>query len=128
LGVFALSDDDPAPMCDAALRAARTAFAALEERNTRLSTAEPIRFGLALHVGDVVYGNIGTADRLDFTVVGPAVNRAAPIAELCKTLGRRVLVSEDVARQATAPLQPIGRYELRGLDDSVELFTLPGVN
>jgi len=126
LGIFALDGEDPTPICDAALRAARTALATFEERTARTPDAEPIRFGLALHAGDVVYGNIGTADRLDFTVVGPAVNRAARIGELCKTLDRRVLVSGDVARHATLPLEPIGRHPLRGLDDPIDLFTLSG--
>lgn len=124
LGVFALTDDDPAPMCAAALRAARAAQAAFRERNRHTPATEALHFGLALHVGDVVYGNIGTADRLDFTVVGPAVNRAARIGELCKTLAHPVLVSGNVARHTTVPLRPVGRHALRGLDDSIDLFTL----
>jgi adenylate cyclase len=126
LGIFALDGDDPRPMCDAALRAAEAALGTFDDRAVRLPGAEPLRVVLALHVGDVVYGNIGTADRLDFTVVGPAVNRAARIAELCKTLDRPLLVSGDVARHATAPLRSLGPHALRGFDDSMELFTRAG--
>lgn len=125
LGVFALMDDDPRPMCAAALRAAVAAQAAFDARNRRVPAEDALRFGLALHAGDVVYGNIGTPDRLDFTVIGPAVNRAARIAELCKALDHRVLVSADVAQHAGATLRPLGRHPLRGLDDTIDLFTLP---
>jgi adenylate cyclase len=83
---------------------------------------------LGLHVGDVFYGNIGSRDRLDFTVVGPAVNEVARIAAMCRSAERSVLVSTAFAA-ATAPserscLVSVGRYALRGIEQPQELFTV----
>ncbi|WP_050931645.1 adenylate/guanylate cyclase domain-containing protein [Aestuariivita boseongensis] len=84
-------------------------------------------FTSALHAGEVLYGNIGAPERLDFTVIGPAVNIAARMLEMCKALDRRILVSEAVARPAleTYPrLLSLGQYGLRGVRGRQELFTL----
>ena len=63
-------------------------------------------------MGEVIFGNIGAPDRLDFTVIGPAVNRVVRIEEMCRKLHCNLLVSSEVARQAHAPLVSIGRHEL----------------
>ena len=84
-------------------------------------------FSLALHLGDVMYGNIGAEDRLDFTVVGPAVNMAARIQDLCRPLERDVIISAAMAKSAVRERQRIvsmGRYVLRGVPEPQELFTL----
>jgi adenylate cyclase len=81
---------------------------------------------IALHEGDVTYGNVGTADRLDFTVIGPAVNEATRLEGLCKELGRHLLVSDAVLRAAPAlrpRLRSLGRHRLRGVREPREVFT-----
>jgi adenylate cyclase len=83
---------------------------------------------LGLHIGEVFYGNIGSQDRLDFTVVGPAVNEVSRISALCRSVERDVLVSSAFfAAAATAErecLVSVGRYALRGVNRPQELFTL----
>ncbi len=81
---------------------------------------------LALHIGEVLYGNVGAADRLDFTVIGPAVNEAARIEALCEPLGARVLVSAELAAAAgcRGRLRPLGRHALRGVREEREIFAL----
>ncbi|MBV9964088.1 MAG: adenylate/guanylate cyclase domain-containing protein, partial [Alphaproteobacteria bacterium] len=83
---------------------------------------------LGLHVGAVFYGNIGSDERLDFTVVGPAVNEVARIAAMCRSTERNVLLSqafaESMARLERGRLVSVGRYALRGVERPQELFTL----
>jgi adenylate cyclase len=83
---------------------------------------------LGLHVGEVFYGNIGSKDRLDFTVVGPAVNEVSRIAAMCRSAERNVLLSAAFAEAAAAAerarLVSVGRYALRGVERPQELFTL----
>ena len=80
--------------------------------------------GIALHKGEVTYGNVGAAERLDFTVIGPAANEVARLGELCRELRQEVLVSQDVADYLNGRLQSLGRHCLRGLKESHELFTV----
>ena len=75
-------------------------------------------------MGDVVYGNIGGRNRLDFTVIGPAVNQAARIEAMCRTLDRTVLVSQQIAEVAKTELTPLGFHALRGVREPQELFGL----
>ena len=83
---------------------------------------------VGIHIGDVFYGNIGSKDRLDFTVVGEAVNETSRISSMCSSVGRDVLFSSDF--RAALPdedkpkLVSIGRYALRGVRRAQELFTL----
>ena len=83
---------------------------------------------LGLHIGEVFYGNIGSVDRLDFTVVGPAVNEASRIASMCRSVDRPVLVSSAFAMALPAPdcqtLVSVGCYALRGVGHAEELFTI----
>jgi adenylate cyclase len=84
-------------------------------------------FSLAIHVGEVLYGNIGSTERLDFTVIGPAVNAAARIKELCGTLGQDIVVSRDVASPVLSSrpeLVSLGHHDLRGIPEPLELFRL----
>ncbi|WP_096326798.1 adenylate/guanylate cyclase domain-containing protein [Nannocystis exedens] len=81
----------------------------------------------ALHVGDVFYGDIGGADRLDFTVIGPAVNEAARISAMCRPLGRDVLVSQAFAAALSGlqrRLSPMGSHTLRGIAQLQALFAV----
>jgi adenylate cyclase len=113
--------------CNSAIEAARDALQRMVEVNAVLAEAgrEPLRFGLSLHLGDVTYGNIGAASRLDFTVIGPATNEAARMDTLTKELGIGVLVSEDFERFVPGTLVSVGRHRLRGVALEREIFTLP---
>jgi adenylate cyclase len=129
LATFDLTEKDPAAVCKDALAAAlelRTSFAAFSR--TRVEAAKPtLGFGLALHVGEVSYGNIGTDDRLDFTIVGRAVNEASRIQDYCRPLKRDLLISRAFQRlvdRSPFRLESIGDYELRGVSSAQELFTL----
>jgi adenylate cyclase len=92
----------------------------------RVTVDEPsVRFGLALHVGEVMFGNIGASARLDFTVIGPAVNYAARLEKLCASLNRQIVVSSTLA--ALLPerdVVPLGRHTLKDLDDAQPIYGL----
>jgi adenylate cyclase len=107
----------PATVCGEALAASGEAFAALDALNGERATAgePPLAFGVSLHLGEVAYGNIGGATRLDFTCIGPAVNLASRIEGLTGRLGKRLLVSDAFARATTTPLRPVGTFELKGV-------------
>jgi adenylate cyclase len=77
---------------------------------------------IALHRGPVFFGNIGAADRLDFTVTGPAVNLAARVEPLAKETGRRLLMTEAVAELIGEPLDRLGSFAFRGLAEPVAVF------
>jgi adenylate cyclase len=106
------------------LQAAVEAAARMETMNvTRRSRSLPeMQAGLSLHVGDVVFGNIGAADRLDFTVIGPAVNLASRIEELCRDLDEPILVSAPFAAAAGHGLESIGSHAFKGVAAAHELF------
>ncbi|HVE85684.1 MAG TPA: adenylate/guanylate cyclase domain-containing protein [Myxococcales bacterium] len=108
----------PAERCAAALDAASEAFAALESVNAaRRGAGDPaIAFGLALHLGEVSYGNIGGASRMDFTCIGPAVNLAARLETVASKLGRPLVVSEAFATTSGRPMELLGHFELKGVD------------
>src|SRR5215472_951546 len=82
----------------------------------------PVRMFVALHYGTVIYGNIGAAERLDFTVIGPAVNLVSRIEAMAKSLDLPVVVSQAFARLYGRNLRSVGHHELRGLGGSHELF------
>ncbi|HEY8015798.1 MAG TPA: adenylate/guanylate cyclase domain-containing protein [Dongiaceae bacterium] len=115
--------------CAAAIAAAtgaRERVAALNER--RSAESLPVtEIYLGLHIGEVFFGNVGSPNRLDFTVVGPAVNEASRIAAMCRSVDQPLLLSAAFAAalgNAGPPLASVGRYALRGLRHSQELFTL----
>ncbi len=118
---------EPAARCAAALRAARKVRGEIAERNReRREAGEPeINFGLALHLGEVSYGNIGAPDRLDFTVIGPAVNHATRLEKLASELGRHLVTSASFAAAAGEPLESLGFHPLRGVSEPQELFAPP---
>ncbi len=90
----------------------------------RRSAQPPIEFGLGLHLGTVTHANVGSPDRLSFNVVGPAVNMTARIQELTKETGVPLLMSAEFARRVRRKLRSVGRYDLRGIGKSQEVFTL----
>jgi adenylate cyclase len=125
LAMFAAAEGACRQALDAADDAARR-VAALNERRAQQGLPAT-RFYLGLHVGEVFYGNIGSVDRLDFTVVGPAVNEASRIAAMCRSLDQQVLLSSAFAAAAGASrvrLVSVGRYALRGVQRPQELYTL----
>ncbi|CAD0186373.1 Adenylate cyclase 1 [Ruegeria sp. THAF57] len=114
-------------------RAALKAVPMLQDRigtlnEERSAAGLPVaNFTLALHAGEILYGNIGSESRLDFTVIGPAVNQTARIAGMHRSLGQRILISDDVAQAAmpcSQDLISVGRYMLRGVAEPKELFTV----
>jgi adenylate cyclase len=129
-GVLAIFPaDERSRACAAALdaaRAAREAVAALNAR--RLEKGLPAtEMYLGLHIGEVFYGNIGSKERLDFTVVGPAVNEVSRIAAMCRSVDQPILVSSDFAASVAddrRAFASVGRFALRGVGKPQELFTL----
>lgn len=116
-----------AEACEAALRAiaaARAGMAHLDGQREGQGLP-PLPFGVALHLGEILWGNIGAADRLDFTAIGPAVNLVSRLEGLCRPLGHSVLISGAVAAETTTPLLSLGRHELRGIAAPCDVFTLP---
>ena len=114
--------------CNSALSAAIAAREGIVELNKRRAAeGKPVTdMYLGLHVGNVFYGNVGSRERLDFTVVGPAVNEASRIAAMCRSVDQPVLMSTAFAEVGNTRrrLASVGRYALRGVSHSQELFTL----
>jgi adenylate cyclase len=106
-------------------------LAAAEEARARLAAHAPepgttaIAFGIGLHLGEVIYGNVGVPERLQFTLVGGAVNEVARIEDLTKTLDRPLIVSDAFAAAVARPWQSLGAQSLRGIKRPVEVFA-PG--
>jgi adenylate cyclase len=99
----------------------------LNEKNGETGRA-PLNYGTGVHVGDVMYGNIGSRTRLDFTVIGPAVNMASRLETLTKQLGRTVQLSRAFADlvESDFDLERVGEYPVRGFNDPIELFAYHG--
>jgi adenylate cyclase len=129
LAIFTAEDRKLA--CNAALAAAVAARQGIVElKKRRAAEDKPLTdMYLGLHVGKVFYGNVGSRERLDFTVLGPAVNEASRIAAMCRSVDQPVLVSAAFADVADLKLRlvSVGRYALRGVSHPQELFTIdPG--
>jgi adenylate cyclase len=126
LAIFPVAGS-PRVACDAALRAvsaARAGMARLDKEREQQGLP-PLPFGVALHLGEVFWGNIGAADRLDFTAIGPAVNLVSRLEGLCRPLEKTVLVSGALAAQTDMPLIALGTHSLRGIASPCAVFTLP---
>lgn len=123
LAIFPLSEPKACANLLHAVTEARQAMIALNARNDGTGRA-PLNYGIGVHVGDVMYGNIGSSTRLDFTVIGPAVNMASRLEALTKQLGKKVLLSRDFAGlvEREFELEHVGKYEVRGFSDPIELF------
>ena len=127
LAIFPVVGDAPRGACDAALRtvaAARAGMAHLDAQR-RAQGLPPLPFGVALHLGEILWGNIGAADRLDFTAIGPAVNLVSRLEGLCRPLERAVLISGALAAETEAPLLSLGSHALRGITAPCAVFTVP---
>jgi adenylate cyclase len=125
LAIFPVEDDAVAAGRNA-LGAVRVAKVAVNKENERRAAASKpsIRYGLALHVGDVMYGNIGGDARLDFTVIGPAVNLTSRIESMCKNLDRSPLLSAEFARQSGVEAEYLGEFELKGVAEKQLIYGL----
>lgn len=127
-GVLAIFHQEPdgsaADACSRALAAATAGLAALVERNGK-HPSRPLHAGVALHYGTVSYGNIGSGDRMDFTVIGPDVNLTSRIERLCRELDRELIMSEAFAETLHRPMWEIGHFEMRGFAKMQRLFELP---
>ena len=129
LATFNLQDLKDDVVCRTGLDAAIHALNNIETWNaSRIADGKPVmELDIAVHLGHVQYGNVGAGDRLDFTVIGAAVNEASRLEALCDELDRRLIVSEEfaaAATQCTGRLAPLGRHQLRGVSGDQELFTV----
>jgi adenylate cyclase len=127
LAIFPVVGGAPSGACDAALRAvsaARAGMAHLDEARQQ-QKLPPLPFGAALHLGEMLWGNIGAADRLDFTAIGPAVNLVSRLEGLCRVLDKAVLVSGAFAAESGVKLIPLGTHALRGIASPCAVFTVP---
>lgn len=125
LGIFRIENDhDLEDVCERALDAAELAVANMRILNHRLERygKSPLDFSIALHVGEAMYGNVGAHDRLDFTVIGPAVNLCARLEALAAKLGEKIVCSaefRDVSREA---MRSLGIHSLHNVETPVEAF------
>ena len=123
--VFPITDEvSRREACIAALESAMDAQASLAvENHRRRRQGDPeIAFGVGLNVGEVIYGNVGALDRLDFTVMGPAVNRTARLESLTKALGHAVCVSALFAAECDAPMLDLGEHAMKGIAEPQRVF------
>lgn len=128
LAIFPFQPETPAELevSQKALAAARDALARLRTVNTERKSQglNLIGCGIALHSGDLMYGNVGSRRRLDFTVMGPTVNEVVRLESLCKKLNVPLVISKSVASMSKEALQYLGRYELPGVGRDFEVFGL----
>jgi adenylate cyclase len=129
LATFSLEEGDREETCRGALDAAIEAMANIDALNAaRAAVGLPVAsVDLALHLGEALYGNVGATDRLDFTVIGPAINEVARIEALCEPLGSAVLVSAEFVAAiigGDSRLASLGRHALRGVREPKEIFAL----
>jgi adenylate cyclase len=127
LAIFPLEQKNACANMLHAVSEARQAMIGLNEKNAELGR-EPLNYGIGIHVGDVMYGNIGSQSRLDFTVIGPAVNMASRLETLTKQLGKPVLLSRAFADlvKDEFELEHVGEHKVRGFSDPIELFAYQG--
>jgi adenylate cyclase len=117
LAIFPIDGSrDAKAACAAALAAAKAALAS--------GDASGGRVGMALHVGEVAYGNIGAGDRLDFTIIGRDVNLLARIEKLCGALDEPVVMSDEFAALVDGPAKALGEFELKGFPGKVTVFAI----
>ena len=129
LAVWPVTESSPRQAtCRAALAAAKEANAELDALNARrvASGLPALKHGIGLHVGSAQYGNIGAEGRLDFTVIGQAVNTASRLESVCAKLSRRVVASAEFAECVDAGLVTLGTTELKGVSGPRQVFGLDG--
>ncbi len=125
MAVFPVAPDRPMTMAvnsalDAASQLCRSFADWNDER--RGQGEETLGFGIALHAGQVIYGNVGASGRLDFTVIGPVVNAVSRLQTLCRELSQPVVMSQEIARHAASRCRSLGQHAMRGIAQKVEVF------
>lgn len=126
LAVFGADRHDARP-CNAAYRAARAALAELARRNAAGGIGGvKLAMGIALHCGQVAYGNIGSGDRLDFTAIGRDVNVASRLERLCEPLGRPLLMTSAFVAGIDAAVVEVGQFQFKGFKDDARVFAPAG--
>ena len=123
LAIFHDKDMNPAMVCQQALDSAKAGLARIDKANAYGSLAAQLVAGIALHYGDAAYGNVGSGQRLDFTVIGQDINITNRIARLNGQLKRTILMSESFASRVACKLDDLGRFTLRGVPDQQALFS-----
>ena len=121
---FPIPDDESErPVCADAISAALEGLAALDALNAArpLRLAAPLRARIGVDIGEVVHGNIGSAGRFSFTIIGTPVNRAARLQSLGKELGAAMLMTSDLAEAAGVECRAFGKKALRGFDQPVDI-------
>jgi adenylate cyclase len=122
LAVFPIGEDGPRAACRSALAAAEAVLDRIAAWQAEVT--EPIAIGVALHLGRVMYGNVGGRARLDFTVIGASVNEVCRVESMCKTLGEPLLMTSAFASALADPgVVSLGRHALRGVAQAQEIFT-----
>jgi adenylate cyclase len=126
LAIFPVDDENQGVSALRAITAARSILAMLANLNQTRAWAERpmLKIGIGLHLGDVVFGNVGAQDRLDFTVIGPAVNLAFRLEGLTKQLGTSIITSAALARTVPTQFVSLGAQQVRGIDVPIEVFGL----
>jgi len=125
--LFIIADEgDATATCDRALRAVQSLSKAIGQHNAS-SESPPLRFGCALHYGAVLYGNIGSTSRLDFTVVGSAVNLTARLESITSQVGETCLVSKDFAELTSHSTRLVGEFALKGLSEPQAAYAPPDI-
>ena len=126
LAIFPIEERGAADVARGAAAAARAALSAVAglADHPAIAGEPPLDIVIALHIGTVIYGNIGAADRLDFTVIGPAVNLVSRVETAAKALGEPIVVTADFAHALGGALRPLGPHALPGLQEPRELFAL----
>jgi len=127
LSIFVIDKErSRAEQSTSSINAARAATAALEDVNSlrRENNLPELAMGIGIDVGMVTYGNIGSPERLDFTVLGRAVNMASRVQDLCKVLGETTLVTTDVATESASDYRSRGHHEIRGVADTIEIYAV----
>ncbi|MDP7342383.1 MAG: adenylate/guanylate cyclase domain-containing protein [Alphaproteobacteria bacterium] len=123
-------DEDARPLANmvrAAVATAREALSRVDRHNENFKDSDrpPIQFGISLHIGSVMYGNIGIDRRLDFSVIGPAANEVVRLEDLCKKLHKPVVVSAGFNDSYTEELVPLRNHPAAGVEGGLTAFTLP---
>jgi adenylate cyclase len=126
LAIFPLTDDSASAVCHSALACARDVATRIEALAAPAGgeSADVIRFGLALHAGQVMYGNIGGGNRLDFTCIGPAVNLAARLEKVAAKLGQKIVASAEFAGYFPGDFAPLGEFSVAGFAAPQMVFGL----
>lgn len=128
LAVFPIDEyvGDEQQVCARVLEAARESRASVADMKYRIGdVVERFRFGVALHVGRILYGNIGGGNRLDFTCIGPAVNLAARLEKIASQTGRTVVASEGFAGICRGGWSDLGEFPVAGFSKAARVYGLP---